>query len=222
MTKINISYIAVSLCIATASCLAQGYDFNDNLKAGDSGSGVVALQEALISSGFHIPAIETGNIAEGYFGNQTLAAVKLYQTAHNIPNTGFVGPLTRTSLNERSVSKSNGDSAPSVNGTIWSIGSSQTISWTPDPFRGFQVSITLVPETQPTCPAGTPCGAEQEYTITPETNDTGSYQWTVGSVEDDYGVALTPGTYQIMICSLKSGTMCANDIFTMATGTTSH
>ena len=35
----------------------------------------------------------------GMFGPKTLTAVKLYQAAHNIPQTGYVGPRTRASLN---------------------------------------------------------------------------------------------------------------------------
>jgi len=35
----------------------------------------------------------------GYFGTITFAAVKTFQTAHGIINTGYVGPLTRAALN---------------------------------------------------------------------------------------------------------------------------
>jgi len=35
----------------------------------------------------------------GYFGPITLAAVKTFQTAHGVINTGYVGPLTRAQLN---------------------------------------------------------------------------------------------------------------------------
>ena len=36
----------------------------------------------------------------GYFGSITFAAVKTFQTANGIINTGYVGPLTRTALND--------------------------------------------------------------------------------------------------------------------------
>ncbi len=78
---------------------AQGYTFSANLTVGSTGSDVVALQTALMSAGFNIPAIASGAAAKGYFGSQTQAAVKLYQAAHGVPNTGFVGPLTRAALN---------------------------------------------------------------------------------------------------------------------------
>ena len=78
---------------------AQGYTFSANLTVGSTGPDVVALQTALMSAGFNIPAIASGAAAKGYFGSQTQAAVKLYQAAHGVPNTGFVGPLTRAALN---------------------------------------------------------------------------------------------------------------------------
>jgi len=78
---------------------AQGYVFSANLTVGSTGPSVVALQTTLISAGYSIPAIASGAAAKGYFGAQTQAAVKLYQAAHGVPNTGFVGPLTRAALN---------------------------------------------------------------------------------------------------------------------------
>lgn len=88
---------------------AQGYSFNANLSVGSTGASVVALQTALISAGYNIPAISSGAAAKGYFGSQTQAAVKLYQAANGIPSTGFVGPLTRAALNGGAVA-----AAPSV------------------------------------------------------------------------------------------------------------
>ncbi len=55
---------------------------------------VTQLQTFLKSEGF-LKAEATG-----YFGGQTLAAVKKYQKLNNIPATGFVGPLTRAQLHK--------------------------------------------------------------------------------------------------------------------------
>lgn len=38
--------------------------------------------------------------APGLFGPRTFAAVRSYQMVHNIPTTGYVGPVTRASLNQ--------------------------------------------------------------------------------------------------------------------------
>lgn len=81
---------------------AQGYMFNANLTVGSTGADVVALQDRVMAAGYTIPAIASGAAAKGYFGAQTAAAVKLYQASRGIPNTGFVGPLTRAALNSNS------------------------------------------------------------------------------------------------------------------------
>ena len=73
---------------------AATFNFNNNLHIGMKNDEVKQLQIRLATEGF-FKANPTG-----YFGTVTFAAVKAYQTAHNItPATGFVGPLTRTALN---------------------------------------------------------------------------------------------------------------------------
>ena len=57
------------------------------------------MQKWLIAHGYQIPSISSGASGYGYFGAQTKAAVQKYQSAHGIPSTGFVGPLTIASLN---------------------------------------------------------------------------------------------------------------------------
>ena len=76
--------------------LAHAQDiFTYNLAYGMQGDTEVgALQSLLISHGYLSIAAPTNN-----FGGLTLAAVKQYQSANGINPTGFVGPLTRASLN---------------------------------------------------------------------------------------------------------------------------
>jgi len=85
---------------------AAGYTFNSNLTVGSTGADVVALQSFLIANGYGIPAITSGAAAKGYFGSQTKAAVMAYQASVGVPNTGFVGPLTRAKLNGGAVNVS--------------------------------------------------------------------------------------------------------------------
>jgi len=95
---------------------AQGYMFSSNLSVGSTGPDVVALQTAVMAAGYNIPAITSGAASKGYFGSQTQAAVKLYQAAKGIPNTGFVGPLTRGALNGAgSVTTGSGSGVVAVN-----------------------------------------------------------------------------------------------------------
>ncbi len=98
MKKFLIASGIATLAFA-AVAMAQGYSFSTNLTVGSTGADVTALQTYLIGAGYNIPAIASGAAAKGYFGSQTQAAVKLFQAAKGVPNTGFVGPLTRGVLN---------------------------------------------------------------------------------------------------------------------------
>jgi peptidoglycan hydrolase-like protein with peptidoglycan-binding domain len=98
MKKVLIATGVAFLAFATVAS-AQGYSFNSNLTVGSTGPDVVALQDRLIAAGNSIPSIASGAAAKGYFGSQTKAAVMAYQAARGIPNTGFVGPMTRGALN---------------------------------------------------------------------------------------------------------------------------
>ena len=98
----------VAALVLASVVSAQGYTFSTNLTVGSTGPAVVSLQTALISAGFNIPSISSGAVAKGYFGSQTQAAVKQYQSSKGVPSTGFVGPLTRAALNGGSVATTGG------------------------------------------------------------------------------------------------------------------
>lgn len=64
-----------------------GCTFTRDLAYGMSGSDVSCLQNYLITSGYFIPSGPTG-----YFGQQTQAAVAVWQAAHNVyPANGYFG-----------------------------------------------------------------------------------------------------------------------------------
>jgi hypothetical protein len=73
---------------------ASTFVFAKNLRYRMHDADVIELQKLLISLGFPIPDSVTT-----YFGSQTVAAVKAYQKSKGLPQTGFVGPLTRAALN---------------------------------------------------------------------------------------------------------------------------
>ncbi len=85
--------------LAPVSTSTGCYTFTTNLTVGSTGADVVALQTFLITNGFHIPSIESGQQAKGYFDSETATALSLYQTSVGLPATGFVGPLTAAKLN---------------------------------------------------------------------------------------------------------------------------
>lgn len=66
------------------------------LAKGAKGSEVRALQEKLKALGFFPATVD----ATGYYGPTTIAAVKAFQSARNLPSVGYVGPATRAELNK--------------------------------------------------------------------------------------------------------------------------
>lgn len=74
---------------------ASTFTFTRNLRLGSRGDDVVELQSRLRTEGFFTFATNTG-----YFGQATLKAVKAYQKAHGIIDTGIVGKLTLAELNK--------------------------------------------------------------------------------------------------------------------------
>lgn len=71
-----------------------GFFYDTDFGVGTTNQDVMELQSRLQAEGF-FTATPTG-----YFGPITESAVKAYQSAHGIPSTGFVGPLTRAQLNQ--------------------------------------------------------------------------------------------------------------------------
>ncbi|MFA6430450.1 MAG: peptidoglycan-binding domain-containing protein [Candidatus Paceibacterota bacterium] len=89
MKKIILSVILGAILVPTFSFAS----LDKNLSYGSKGSQVTELQEFLIEKGF-LNSQPTGN-----FYSLTLRAVKAFQSANSIPNTGYVGILTRTAIN---------------------------------------------------------------------------------------------------------------------------
>lgn len=77
----------------TGSSVSAAHSFTQFLSLGSTGEEVTLLQQKLKSLGFF-----TGT-ATGYFGPATESAVSKYQAAHSIPVRGYVGPDTRSALN---------------------------------------------------------------------------------------------------------------------------
>ncbi len=80
--------VSVNTEQSSSSCV-----FSSNLFVGMTNSDVVRLQRILINRQYLAP-----DLATGYFGNLTKAAVQRYQRSRSIDTTGFVGPLTRAAL----------------------------------------------------------------------------------------------------------------------------
>jgi peptidoglycan hydrolase-like protein with peptidoglycan-binding domain len=75
---------------------ASAYNFSSDFGLGTQDEDVTQLQTILIADGYLKIITPTG-----YFGTLTKVAVEAYQAANNIsPASGYVGPLTRASLNK--------------------------------------------------------------------------------------------------------------------------
>jgi predicted chitinase len=67
-----------------------------DLERGASGAAVKQLQSALVKLG-HMTAAEM-RTGPGVFGPRTESALKEFQAKHNVPSTGYYGPLTRAAM----------------------------------------------------------------------------------------------------------------------------
>jgi hypothetical protein len=74
--------------------VGDGYVFKTFLNLNSTGTEVTELQKRLTAFGIY-----SGPIT-GTFGPLTETAVKVYQAAHGITQAGYVGPSTRTALNQ--------------------------------------------------------------------------------------------------------------------------
>lgn len=111
MKKFLIASGVAVLAFATVAA-AQSVVFTSNLTVGSTGSQVVDLQTFLLGKGYVIPALSDGSAQKGYFGSQTKTAVMKYQADNGVPNTGFVGPLTKAKLNANAGSLAGGTTPP--------------------------------------------------------------------------------------------------------------
>jgi peptidoglycan hydrolase-like protein with peptidoglycan-binding domain len=77
--------------------IAPAGTFTSSLSEGSTGSEVKALQEYLNTHGFVIAQTGSGSPGDEstYFGVLTEQALAKFQAVHDIPATGFFGPMTR-------------------------------------------------------------------------------------------------------------------------------
>jgi peptidoglycan hydrolase-like protein with peptidoglycan-binding domain len=86
--------VAVASGVAPDAGVAKA--ISANLTVGSKGDDVLALQNFLISKGFLYTKTGKGT---GLFGNGTLTALKAFQKANGLEDTGTVGPKTRDLVN---------------------------------------------------------------------------------------------------------------------------
>jgi peptidoglycan hydrolase-like protein with peptidoglycan-binding domain len=74
--------------------------FSQNHQMWDQGADILALQQFLNSNGFLLASSGTGSPGHEteIFGPRTYQALKQFQSAHGLPATGYLGPLTRAAI----------------------------------------------------------------------------------------------------------------------------
>ncbi len=95
----NTRVAASVVSVAHAQTIACPSSFSVNLGVGSTGAEVVALQTFLISKGFSLSSITSGQKAKGIYDEETAIAVVKYQQSKGLPPSGYFGPLTRASAN---------------------------------------------------------------------------------------------------------------------------
>ena len=180
------------------------HDFNVNLKYGDAGNEVQALQIALEKEGFSIPDLEKKGVA--YFGDYTASAVVGFQEKYAseilapwglVHGTGFVGLTTRAKLNniygceaeEKSITVLSPDGGEKL-----MMGNSYDIKWSSEGID--EVTIFLADSSKEPV---------TWHRISPDISATlGQYSWKVG---DCYGSIcdFTPGDkYKVKVSESAS------------------
>ncbi len=133
--------IAASFALsASAQTQSTPQNFSRNLRSGDSGADVSALQSFLIADGFlSVPS------PTSYFGAKTTAALEKWQATNGLPGTGFFGPLSRAAISSSSPISTPLSAPTTASVTAPSSPSPTPVTPTPSPYdRNLKVGDTGV------------------------------------------------------------------------------
>ena len=92
---LTLAVFAFSSALSVLAAKGSGKNLEKDLGKGTKNDDVEELQKKLSDEGFFSVS------ATGFFGPITEKAVKEFQKAKGLPETGFVGPLTRNELNKQ-------------------------------------------------------------------------------------------------------------------------
>ena len=99
--QVTVTPVAITPTPVAAPTNTPSVQFNQTLSFGMTSADVLALQKFLNTHGYVIAQSGAGSLGHetSYFGIKMRDAVKRYQKAHTLPQSGMVGPMTRTALN---------------------------------------------------------------------------------------------------------------------------
>jgi peptidoglycan hydrolase-like protein with peptidoglycan-binding domain len=231
------AFAALFLCAffscaqASAAAAADSFVFNYDMKPGSSGTNVAALQAILISRGYHIASIESGAAQKGYFGSQTKLAATAFQTAQNLPATGYVGSLTRAKLNALSLIVGDKDyHVVSPNGgEVWQAGSVHALTWNRSTLPQIDIAdsarydlyLMNAPSaadcTPPLCRI--PNTEQHQFVLDFKVASNETYNWIVGTAKG--GVNISSGNYIFQVCLAGTATCDSSDSYFTITAASS-
>ncbi len=201
-----------SVAHAEAIGIPMCHSFTTNIRYGsdDAHAGhtdVSDLQNFLSDQGF----FDRTYLGSGHFGPMTMRAVQKYQSAHGVPATGFVGQLTRASINSICGTTTPPQTSPV---SIYSINPTSAATGDTLHIRGFGFtsdntvlldgnvaarnvpitsSIAIACTTDPSCHGG----INQTLTITIPTSI--APNCPTGSMCPMYMRLVSPGTYPVTV-----------------------
>jgi len=220
----QIAELQKQLVAITGEVVVWCHDFNVNLRYGDSGGEVKALQTALTKEGFNVSGDEAGN-----FGEYTASAVVGFQEKYKDEilapwglkhGTGFVGKTTRAKLNKLygcvEIEKPSLTVLSPNGGEVWQTGKTYDITWKAEGVKYVDIYINS--------PYTVMCGRRNEgntwvltaYTACEQTCNerviaknvlasAGKYSWTIPADQ-------IPNTYSLIsVKSSTSETICLGD-----------
>lgn len=155
MNKIIITLALGAILVPSLSMAS----IDTNLQYGMQNTEVSELQDFLVTKGYM-------NVSTGFFGLLTLNAVEKYQGDNDIPNTGYVGTLTRAQVNKELVS----DTSASTQAAIDETGTSTPVFICPVGFTCIPVGQSIITDQVNTQVQNTPSQPIQNTNI--NTNNT--------------------------------------------------
>ena len=207
--------VFASTCVQLTSDLSYGQTDST------SGGPIMMLQTYLQLNGFF------SSNSNGHFGPATLSAVQAFQSSNGISNTGYVGPLTRGVIIQKTCSTSTTNSVVTpvtptpvpvqtntvsnmtitspMTGQVLSVGSTTVISWSNSSPSVYNISLEQ--------PGGAGAGFIA-LNQSPNAN-TNQYVWNVGKIYSSQTNAtqtLSPGTYRIRLSGTVSGASSADQV----------
>lgn len=202
----NIFVLAIIISLFVVASTAAAQTRND-LFVGPYAYGmmgnteVTKLQRFLIDQGFYSGPV-TGNYLD-----QTTAAVKRFQSAHGIEQTGVFGPQSRAAANAILTGSSDRSASFSlipITGTV-EAGQKQTVRWISSAYQGSEVSINLARKV-----SSNPDRYQLVRVISERTANDGVATWVPANSDIGYDLVLEVGCVDSKVACRAGNTVGSN------------